>query len=94
MISPTQPRDVLWEESIVLVEAGSEQDARHQAERLGLLGNHGYGSESGHVEWKFERVERIYPIDAAEVGSGTEVFSRFLRDSEVKSLLTPFDDRD
>ena len=38
------------------------------------------------------KVERVFEIGDEPVGSGREVFSRFLRASEVKSLLTPFED--
>jgi hypothetical protein len=39
----------------------------------------------------FDRVERIYAIEPESLADGTELFSRFLRDSEVASLLTPFE---
>jgi len=51
-----------------------------------------YRTSSGAVTWVFERVDRVYGIDRELLADGTEWFSRFLRDSEVTSLLTPFDD--
>jgi len=83
-------KDPVWEESIVLVEATSENEARRRAEEIGRSSETGYRTRSGHLVWRFDRVERMFLVEA--VGDGREVFSRFLRDSEVRSLLTPFDD--
>lgn len=75
-----------------MIKADSEDDARTKANELGLSEEHSYGVEGGVLTWRFDRVERVYAIDDAELGSGTELFSRFLRESEVLSILTPFDD--
>jgi hypothetical protein len=90
--TPTETQPTLWEESIFLIEAGSEEDARSEAERIGRSRTHSYEVESGLVIWSFQQIERVYAIDREDLRSGTEVFCRFLRDSEVKSLLTRFDD--
>ena len=89
---PTEAQPTLWEESILLIAAGSEADARVQAERIATLRTRTYQVEDGLVIWNLERIERVYSIEHEVLQSGTEVFSRFLRDSEVKSLLTPFED--
>jgi hypothetical protein len=87
-----QPQpDALWEEKIVLVKANSEEDARRQADQLGKAEEHSYTSAAGdQVQWTYRRIERVYEIDAQTLQAGTELFSRFLRGSEVASLLTPF----
>ena len=87
-----QPQpNALWEEKIVLVKANSEEDARRQADEFGKIEEHSYTSADGdQVHWTYRRVERVYEIDAQTLRSGTELFSRFLRGSEVASLLTPF----
>ena len=85
------PSESLWEESIVLVSAQSEDDALVRATAIGKQREHSYPIESGEeLRWIFDRVERIYTIDAEALESGTELFSRYLRASEVESLLTPF----
>jgi hypothetical protein len=89
---PTERKPTIWEESIVLVQAGSETEARDRAERIGKSGTRTYEVEGGLVIWNLEQIERVYAINDDEIHSGSEVFSRFLRDSEVASLLTPFDD--
>jgi hypothetical protein len=91
---PDQPEiDILWEESIVLIEAESEDQARVVAERIAKNAETQYRTASGeHISWKFHTIERIYKIEDDVLQTGTELFSRFLRWSEVKSLLTPFSD--
>jgi|SRR5579872_3695406 len=86
-------KDPKWEESIRLIDAVSEEDARIKASRIGQTEEHSYQTQDGHhLSWKFERVERVYAIDQAKILDGTELFSRFLRESEALSLLTPFED--
>jgi len=88
--SRSQP-DALWEEKIVLLQAGSEEEARRQANQLGKEEEHAYtAAEGDHVQWTYRRIERLCAIDATTLQAGTELFSRFLRASEVTSLLTPF----
>jgi hypothetical protein len=83
----------LWESSIILIEADSEPEALQRARAYGLEAEHAYTSVDGaSVNWKFEQCERIFPIAGEKLESGMELFSIFLRESEVKSLLSPFDD--
>lgn len=89
---PTEPKPTIWEERILLISAGSDAEARNKAEQIGNSSAQTYQVEDGLVVWNFERVERVYSVEQEELADGTEVFSRFLRDSEVTSLLTPFDD--
>ncbi|MCP4553581.1 MAG: DUF4288 domain-containing protein [Bacteroidetes bacterium] len=85
----------LWEERIILIDADSEEDAHRKGELIGNQEAVSYKAKGTIVEWRFECIERVYVIEVDnEVKNGTELFSRFLRDSEVKSLLTPFDDEE
>lgn len=87
------PMDSHWEESIVLVKAETEDDALMMATAIGQSREHSYRVEGGvQLRWLFDRVERIYLIESEDLQSGIELFSRFLRASEVKSLLTPFEE--
>lgn len=84
--------EALWEESIVLIEANSEDEAREEAERLGGKENQSFQAVSGEeVRWEFVRVTAIHELLDESLKNGTEVFSRFLRDAEAKTLLTPVD---
>ena len=85
----------LWEETFILIDAETETVARTMAEELGRNREHGYPTDHGNtVKWQFMRVERVYAIDVGDLQTGTEVFSRFLRQSEVESLLRPFEDNE
>jgi len=39
---------------------------------------------------KFKKIENVHQIMDEQLKTGTEVFSRFLREGQVQSLLKPF----
>jgi len=85
--------DSLWEEQFFLLDSASEDQALKEAEKLGKRQEAPYRNEKGElISWQFVKVYRVYAIPDEELNSGTEVFSRFLRDSEAKSLMTPFEE--
>ena len=57
---PTESKPTLWEESIRLVQAESEEEARVEAERIGKSEAHSYEVEDGLVIWSFEKIERVF----------------------------------
>ncbi|OPY92664.1 MAG: hypothetical protein A4E73_00892 [Syntrophaceae bacterium PtaU1.Bin231] len=91
----------LWEERIVLVEAASERDAVREGMRIGKEAEDEYtvsygGDEEGEegqdtLRWTFVQIERVCEISNGEIKNGTELFSRFLRESEIRSILSPFE---
>lgn len=81
----------LWEESVRLIRAETEDQARGRAEEIGKTEELTYRTNEGAIDWVFERVERVIELEAFPV-DGAEVFCRFLRDTEARSLLRPFDD--
>jgi hypothetical protein len=86
-------RENVWEERVVLLSADSEEDAEQRCRTIGIAYEHNYIAATGEaIECKFRHVERIYTISVDAIGDETEVFFRFLRASEVQSLLTPFPD--
>lgn len=81
----------LWEEQFVLVESVDEQQASKLVQERYGHDQAPYKNNKGDlIAWKFVAIERVYAIEQQTLNNGTEVFSRFLRDSEVQSLLTPF----
>ena len=83
----------LWEEQIILIEATNEAAAKQKAERHGKAQENEYRNQAGElVHWSFEQVERLCEVEDVTLKDGSELFSRFLRDSEVRSILTPFED--
>jgi len=82
----------LWEERILLIEAGSEDEAVEKAEARAKSNEHSYSADQDRsIEVKFDSIDRVYPIEGL-LRDGAELFSRFLRNSEVSSLKTPFDE--
>jgi len=80
----------LWEESIVLVEAIDETQAELRAEEIAKESFAYKTTDGGEIRWVFDSIDRIYSIDEGQLRHGVELFSRFLRPSEVMSLRTPF----
>ncbi len=82
----------LWEESLVLIRAVSREEAEEKACQLGRSRKLSYKTVDGtELTWEFFKVERVFEIDGL-LESGAEVFARHLRNTEVESLLTPFDE--
>jgi hypothetical protein len=87
---PNDPQaDGPWEESLFLIRADAEEEARREAERIGRAEEHEYVSATGDlVRWRFQQIESVSPIEALEHGS--QLFSRFLSKQEAESLLAAF----
>jgi hypothetical protein len=82
----------IWEERIFLIRAKSLPEAEEIATKLARNNEVTYEVEEGDfVAWTFIRLERTYEIQSAELSNGTELFSRYLRASEVESLFVPFE---
>lgn len=83
----------LWEDRIVLFVAADPSAAELKARNYGKAEEHEYLNSSNElVRWTFEHIESVVPIQIRALEDGTELFSRFLRDAEVRSILTPFEE--
>jgi hypothetical protein len=83
----------LWEESIRLIRVANLDEAKDKAISLGRSSELSYsGSGTDEISWTFAQVERIYEIDNDVLTDGIEVFSRYLRSTEVSSILAPFEE--
>jgi len=70
----------LYEESIRLIEADTEDEARSKSEQLGKNEEHDYKNESGHtVKWNFVEVMEIQDLCESNIYDGMEVFSTLQR---------------
>jgi hypothetical protein len=86
-------QDPLWEEQIVLFQAEESSIAEARAAAYGKAQEHEYANMEGQlIRWVFKKVERVCSIETTALADGTELFSRFLKDSEVQSLFVPFAD--
>ncbi len=82
----------LWEEQIILVSALDETEAEEKAIKFARKYETEFdAANSGKVTWKFYQVESVFIIND-KLEDGVELFSRFLRNSEAESILTPFSD--
>ncbi len=88
----SRAEEPIWEEQIFLVSAQSEHEARSKAESLAQRDECRYTVVDGsNIRWRFSRISKVYEVLDAEIHDGVEVFSRFLKDSEVKSMLKPIE---
>jgi len=71
----------------------SENAAKRKTAEHGRAAEHEYRNQAGElVRWSFKQVERVCEIEEGVPKNGTELFSRFFKEFEVKSLLTQFED--
>lgn len=81
--------DMLWEESIVIVDAGDEEEARRIGEQLGRKAECEYETATFDIlRWQFACVDSVHEIDSDHICHGTEVFSRFFRAPDARSVLS------
>jgi hypothetical protein len=81
----------LWEEILYLIEASTQKEAEQKVQEQHAQSSHSYKNQAGQLlTWTFDRVYNSYPIEG--LVSGAELMSRFLRASEVESMLTKFED--
>ncbi|MCB0385100.1 MAG: DUF4288 domain-containing protein [Bdellovibrionales bacterium] len=81
----------IFEESIILVLAESQDAAKSIAEEIGRGQQTQYQNAEGNlVRWVFLKVWNIYQIQSDKLDHGTELFSRHLKESEVKSISEGF----
>ena len=77
-LSTNEPREVLYEESIVLIQADDEASAGSLARSVGLQKQHSYENMYGEtVTWQFVDVTDVKELFDSEIGHGSEVFYRF-----------------
>ena len=87
-----QGEEPLWEEIIIIVEAPSRDEAEALARRNALTREVGYEvAGNDFVTWVFDSVFDVCEVESEPLSSGTEVFSRFMRESEVRSLQSKFE---
>src|SRR5437762_5023276 len=82
----------IWENVIVLISANDESEARVIAERLGKSREHEYyvlHPQTHLLKVVFVQIEQIYQIESDKFDTGVEMFSRFLKSSEIESMLAP-----
>lgn len=90
---PASPREAIWEESIVVIEAASADEARELAASVGRSRQVSYLAAAGNsVYWKFESIGDVFEIDAELLSTGVEVFSRHMTESELRKLGQPLQD--
>src|SRR5690606_37215183 len=85
-----QKTEPLCEESIRLVDAQDEAEARHKAEQIGREEQHEYRNEAGvTVRWKCAKVLEVQDLCESRISDGMEVYSRLFRKSSEQGDDTP-----
>lgn len=83
---PVPPEQQVWEEHLFLVRAYDADHAKSRAEELARRLECSYEAANGsRVTWKFKRISKVHQLEG-DPADGAEVFSRFLKDSEARSL--------
>jgi hypothetical protein len=78
-------RDRLCEESVIVVQEADEASARRAADRLARSMKHAYLNEQGEsVQWRFVCILEFQDLCEERIESGTEVWSRLFRESQVE----------
>jgi len=70
----------LCEESIRILLADTEEEARARAQRVGVAAQHEYQNEQNEtVKWEFVSVVDIQEIDENSLVDGAEIYSELCR---------------
>jgi len=75
----------LWEEKIFVIQGDTEEEIRSKLEGILKKEEMSYlNLEGGMVQWSLQGVPAIEELLDESIVSGTEVYSRFLMESEIK----------
>ncbi len=86
------PKEALFEERIILINAALGAEAQAEAEAIGKGEEHEYMAADGYlIRWVFQGVERIHAIQAETLENGTEVFSRFITSEDAERAVKLFE---
>lgn len=82
----------VWQEQIILVRASSTKEAERLAGEYGRSHEVEYDViDNDSVTWVFDSVRDTYEVDGELASSGTEVFYRFMKESEVRAMDEKFE---
>jgi hypothetical protein len=88
---PVPPEQRVWEEHLFLLKANDAAHAKSRAEELARRLECSFeAANKSKVTWKFKRISKVHQLEG-EPTDGAEVFSRFLKDSEARSLESPIE---
>src|SRR5437868_5849262 len=86
LVANDPEEEALWEERLVLLDTQTITEAQAAAHAIGKAEEHQYVTADGvSASWRFDRLERIYEVQVATLGHGTELFSRYYRCEEARS---------
>jgi hypothetical protein len=83
---PDSGDEPLWEEVLLLIKAESEKHAIDLFTKYGKSEEHEYKNQDGSkVFWRFVKIASLFEIGCT-IENNTELFHRFLKESEIKSI--------
>lgn len=85
------PKEALFEEKIFLIRSSTMAEAEAEVKTIGSSEEQEYVAADGYlVRWVFKGVERIHEMQSETLGSGTEIFSRFITWEDAERALRLF----
>ncbi|HSA49661.1 MAG TPA: DUF4288 domain-containing protein [Yinghuangia sp.] len=88
--SPAPGFAPLYQESFVLLTAGSAREARAKARRHGLAVETTYENEAGEpVTWSLKQVVDVAEVLDADLGDGADLYARHFRDYAAYRSFEP-----
>ena len=77
----------LCEEIIYLIDAISSDDAEEKAKIIAKNNECSYQNVDGEmINWTFEKIIHVCPLEIEEFNDGTEIFSRFLNTNQARTI--------
>jgi hypothetical protein len=84
---PPDEDDTLYEDRIILVRAGTDDEAHEKAVSIGKSSKEQFVSAAGNkVRWVFREVLDVKWVFDEAIEDGTEVYSSFLNQGELENL--------
>ncbi|MGE7886276.1 DUF4288 domain-containing protein [Bacillus cereus] len=81
--------NTLFEESIILVNANSLEEAHELGEKIAIQSEHTYDNmHNEQITWTFRKVLHVFELNDTSFETGTELYARFLHVKKNETVDT------